>query len=329
MGWLGKTASPSRRFWGVILALAFTGTAYGATLTGSRFIIEFADGDEAVAQQSIAVLDAAQREFADRLPHDGAPIRVVICADIPSFRAHAGRLAKLPLVGLARSRRGVIVVKAPYLRYQDLDYAGTLRHELVHVLLARRTDTAMLPRWLNEGLAMTLGGGLHAESMFALARMYLGDRIIPYADLDFAFIAPETGVVFNDAYAQSLSMTRFLIDRIGEETLWEIVFAMNTQTFGEALRAKAGLSPGAFYRLWLKSLWKVALITSLMSGFSVFQVAAILVFVAFWRKRRRGQRILQRWEDEEAAADGALVLPSELEGREPPYPWEEDDEESW
>ena len=68
------------------------------------------------------------------------------------------------------------------------------------------------PGWMQS--AMTLGGGLHAESMFALARMYLGDRIIPYADLDFAFIAPETGVVFNDAYAQSLSMTRFLIDRI-------------------------------------------------------------------------------------------------------------------
>jgi len=315
------------RFWGILLALVASGTACAATLRGGLFEIEYADGEESLARKSLAVLQEAQREFAHRLPAGGEPVRVVICSTMGTFRIHARRLGRLPVEGIAQSEKGLIVVKAPGLRREALDYSGTLRHELVHVLLARNTDRAVLPLWLNEGIAMTVGKDFRWESMFRVARMYLYGRIIPYRELNFAFVAPHTGLEFGDAYAQSLSMTRFLIDRVGEATFWEMVYALNTMSFAEALQTKAGLSPGAFYREWRKSLWKVALVSSLVSGFSVFQLMAVLVIVAYWRKRRRGQQILRRWEEEEAEEGDVLLFPWELEDREPPYHWKESDEE--
>jgi len=47
-----------------------------------------------------------------------------------------------------------VAVRAPYLVEGPASFAGTLRHELLHVLLARNVNLDHLPRWLNEGIAM-------------------------------------------------------------------------------------------------------------------------------------------------------------------------------
>lgn len=309
-----------------LIVVLISCTVPAATITGGPFTVEYARGEEALAQRTLVVLEAALAEFAGRLPSGDAPIHVVVCATMQGFRRHAGRMGTRPVEGIARSAEGVIVVKAPGLRREAFDYEGTLRHELVHVLVARNANMAAVPRWLNEGIAMTVGKDFRWESMFRVARMYLQGRLIAYPELDFAFVAPETDLQFGDAYAQALSMTRFLRDRIGEETFWELVYAMRTEPFGAALRAKAGLTPLELYEEWRRTLWKVALISSLVSGFSVFQLMAVLVIVAYWRKRRRGKRLLMQWEKEEAEED-AIMFPWQLEGTEPPYPWEESDEE--
>jgi len=302
--------------------------APGARIEKSPFIIEYQDDAETLAEETLAILEKARAEFQRWLPTGNEPIRVIVCSTMGAFQAAAERMGRLPVEGIARSEGGVIVVKAPALRSDPFDYSGTLRHELVHVLLARNTDTAVMPRWLDEGIAMTVGKDFRWESMLHVANMYVRGRIIEYHALDFAFVAPEDDSQFGDAYAQSLSMTRFLMGRIGEEAFWEMVYSLKTRTFPEALRAVAGLTPRTLYDGWVQSLWKVALISSLVSGFSAFQVAAVLVIVAYFRKRRRGQHILRRWAAEEAD-DGLIMFPRELEDQEGPYPWENDDEESW
>jgi len=310
-----------------LIALLCVVTA-GERLVEAPFVIEFDPGRDALARRSLAVLQEARAEVAKRLPCGDAPVRVVICSTMASFERSTRLRSRGHLVeGVARSEQGVIVVKAPGLRRQAFDYAGTLRHELIHVLLARNTDVSALPRWLNEGLAMTVGGDYRWESMFRVARMHLGGRIIPYRELNLELAAPHTDLAFGDAYAQSLSMTRFLRDRIGEEGLWQLVGALRTTTFSRALEDKTGLTPWQLHEAWEHSLWKVAVVSSLVSGCSLFPLGALLLTMAYWRKRRRGQRILARWEEEEAEADDGCLLAHELEGREPPHAWEADYEE--
>jgi hypothetical protein len=54
-----------------------------------------------------------------------------------------------------------------------------------------------------------------------------------------------------------------------------LVRALKTTDFDEALPALTGLTPGVLYKSWRDSLWKVAVITSIVSGFSAFQLMAI------------------------------------------------------
>lgn len=227
--------------------------------------------------------------------------------------------------GIAKSPQGVIVVKAPYLLPSGQDYRGMLRHELIHVLLARNTEEANVPRWFDEGVAMVVSQELRWESGLRIARMYLRKRLIPYNELNFAFAPIGDEGLFDDAYAEALSITRYIIDRIGEERFWELVRSMKTISFEEALEKEAGLTPVALYDAWRRSLWKVALFGSLVSGFSAFQLMAILVVVAYLRKRRRGRKLVQQWEEEEDEPE--VFSWDKLE--EGPYPWEEecDDED--
>ena len=141
------------------------------------------------------------------------------------------------------------MVKAPYLRLPSgRNYAGTLRHELVHVLLHRNVGEDRIPRWFNEGLAMMLANEYACGAPLSVARMYIERRIIPYSHLDFSLMAPGTETEFGDAYAQSLSMTRYLRNELGEETFWALIRDSGPMGFPDALRKHAGKSAVAFWQ---------------------------------------------------------------------------------
>lgn len=284
-------------------AVGCTVRANAAQRLIQRGIIEIAysERDEAVARKSAEILEKAIVEFSEHLPAGDEPIRVVLCSSLEEFRQLTGPFGKARVTGVAKSEQGLIFVKAPRLTPPDHDFRGTLRHELVHVLVARNTDLANVPRWFNEGIAMVVSKELRWSSTMRVVRMYARRRLIPYPELNFAFAPLGNETVFGDAYAQALSMTRFLIDRVGEETFWDIVHAMKTMSFEEALRLHAGMTPGGLYDSWRRTLWKLALIGSLMSGFTLFQFMAFLLVVAYLRKRQRGRRILRQWEEEDAA----------------------------
>jgi len=128
--------------------------------------------------------------------------------------------------------------------------------------------------------------------------MYARGRIIHY-DLLAAVLSYRAGErAFGDAYAQSIAMTGFLVERLGEDRFWEMIHSLNGQSFDLALAAYAGLSPQQLWEEWRHSLWRVALVTSLVSGFTLFQIMAILSFWAWWRKHRRGRALLRAWEAE-------------------------------
>jgi hypothetical protein len=227
------------------------------------------------------------------------------------------------VAGVAQAEAGIIAVKSPRILPEGGDYIGTIRHELIHVLLARNVDPDNLPRWLNEGVTMTLSREYRWESRIQIAEMYLRGQIINYPDLDYALAAPGSEMQFGEAYAQSLSMTRFLMEQLGDDGFWSLLLSLRDQDFSHALKQYAGWSPRDFYFSWKKSLWKLALVSTVVSGLSLFQIMAVLVVVAYWRKRRHGQRIMKRWEQEEAPDDAEALDDSEFE------PWndEEDDED--
>jgi len=293
--------------------------AHADTFQRGIFHLTFNPSDRQVAEQSLAALEEATAEFATRLPAGDQPIHVLIAHTITEFIQHAGRFSHVNVSGVARSSQGRIILQAPRLRKLGGDYRGTVRHELVHILLHRNTDTGSLPRWLNEGIAMSLANEHRWNSTLTVAQMFLRRHIIEFRDLDRAFLAPGDEMEFGDAYAQALSMTRYLRDRLGEDAFWAVVLGCRNESFGDALRRHAGFSPRDLWQGYRRSLWLIALIGALTSG-SVFTPAAFLLLIAYWRKRRGNQRILRRWAREEAQAP-----PEEL------FSWDAivDDPDAW
>jgi len=306
-----------------LLCLAAWGEDGRQRVASGLLEVAYRPADEGIARECLGVLEAGLAEFSQRLPAGGAPIRVTICRTLEEFNQMAPSYARTQVGGIAKSERGDIIVKAPRLLPPGQDYRGMLRHELLHVLIARNTNLANVPRWFNEGVAMVASRELRWSNAMRVARMYVRGRVIPYPELNLAFAPFGNEALFGDAYAQAYSMTLHLVDEAGEERFWDVVHALDEMDFDDALHAHAGLTPGALYRSWRRSLWKIALMTSLVSGFTAFHVMAILLVVAYLRKRRRGRHILRAWEEEEDEED----VFSWDRVVEPAHPWEEDDRE--
>lgn len=303
-----------------------------ARLSRGLFTIEYPAGQQNVAERTLAILGEAVQEFTPMLPAGERPIYIVL-VDVPEeFERYAVHFTGLEVSGLAQPGNDLIIVKAPRLRMPSSDYPGTLRHELVHLLLYRNVNDDYLPQWLNEGIAMSLANEFYWQAMFSVARMFIQNRIIPIDRLDESFYSPSGQMEFNDAYAQSLSMTRYLRNLLGEDVFWGVVLALHDMPFPRALREVGGLSPDELWNGYQKALWKYAIFATMASGF-FFQPAAILLIIAYLRRRKIARDIYRRWEVEDAEeADSGVRVFHWDELVEDPDAWKQDrhdDEGPW
>lgn len=311
----------------IVFALAFTCAinTSAEVLQASNVIVQFNTAHKALARESIEIIQRGISEYGDRLPPGQEPIRLYIASTIQEFSSLSGGPNMRSVQAFARSEQGIIVAKSRKLLQIGASYPAILRHELLHILLARNTSLEHLPRWLNEGIAMELSREERWMSLFRVARMYTQNHIIEYKVLPYVFAAPGSETRFGDAYAQSLSMTKLLRKQLGREAFWSLIAALKTKPFGQVLKEKSGQTPSEFFNKWRASLWKIAVISGLVSGFSLFQFAAILAIVGYFRKRHKGKKLMRQWAEEEREDDDVqIILPWELEGQDGPYPWEED-----
>jgi hypothetical protein len=311
-----------------LFLIVLTSMVAGLVLSQSPsavFNVHLAPANATLSEKSLRILRDAYDDFATRLPSGESPIDVYVAQSYQEFRklgAPSGRVE-----GFAASEAGVIVIKAPPLLAPGADYAAILRHELLHVLIARNTGVDNVPRWLNEGLAMMLSRENRFDSVYRVARMHMEHRVIDYGALSYVFSAPGEEEEFGDAYAQSLSMTKHLRNILGERGFWRFIGELREKDFATALRDMSGLSEQEFYDAWRGSLWKLTTVVSVLSGLGVFQVMALLLIAAYIRKRRRAQRVLADWKQEEDDEVDNRIFARQLEDQEGPYSWEEDDSE--
>tara|TARA_R110001592_G_scaffold14535_8_gene64761 strand:- start:800 stop:1744 length:945 start_codon:yes stop_codon:yes gene_type:complete len=282
------------------LLLSLTATwAMADTLTGGIFTVDFHSDDRIVAEDTLAYLEEAAAEFSEHLPPGDTPIQVRIASNMNEFLGLSGTYAHVGVSGVTRADKSLIALKSPRLRSLGDDYRGTVRHELVHVLLHRNVDTTNLPRWLNEGLCMMLANELRWGSALQVARMHLSGQLVPLDRLDRVFALPGNDHQFGNAYAQALSMTRYLRDELGEERFWNVILDTREESFASAMVSKGNLSAQAFWQGYMGSLWWLTVISVLRTG-SFWGAISFLCILTFLVKHWRNRKIVQRWESEEA-----------------------------
>ena len=233
--------------------------------------------------------------------------------------APAGRGAPQWAVGVAYPDLGVVSV-AIHRQANYIEPIATLKHELAHLALgAALGDRA--PRWLHEGFAYQHSAEWSRERIDTLSGMAFLGTTIPIAELDREFPAQE--LVAHRAYAQSYDFVGFLSRRgrwddasddgdrypfrrflrlIGDGST---VDDAATKAFGRPLRA--------LFDEWKEDLEKRYGAPVGLLGFLLWIGAAVLLVLAWRRRRRQNRQRLALWELEEItrreAARTAIVAP--------------------
>lgn len=230
------------------------------------------------------------------LDRPGPPIIVQLLPEgTPEARSHPGWIAGYTTPG--SSRVVLFPARAPFYPQDFLE--DTLHHEIAHVLTARAARYRPLPRWFNEGVAMTAEHTWGLLDDTRLAVDLLWRHPVPVDQLDEMF---HQGVSENQrAYAMSGALVHDVLERVGPSAVAEILALVGSGTrFDRAFASVAGETPDqAGAMLWQRrSVW-VRWMPFITSSAVLWMAVTVLALYAIRRRRARSARLRKQWAEEE------------------------------
>jgi hypothetical protein len=275
--------------------------------------ISYEPGLESTARKMRASAEETLERISNDLVDLPVPkhIRVQLVTDaaqLPAI-APAGRGAPPWAIGVAYPDLGIISV-AIRRGAQISDPVQTLRHELAHIALG----TAIGPRaphWLHEGFAYQHSNDWTWDRTETLAGMAWFGGIIPLGQLDASF--PQEESPANRAYAQSYDFVGYLSrrgrweDKEDDGDRWPFRRFLTAVGGGADLDTAAmrafGKPIGELFEEWRSDLTKRYLMAPIgLFGLALWVLCAILLALAWFRKKRSNRRRLGQWEIEEREA---------------------------
>jgi hypothetical protein len=260
-------------------------------------------------------------------------IRVQVVRDTASLPSVAPENRGAPpwAIGVAYPDLGIISV-ATRRGAQLVDPASTLRHELAHIALGRALGPRA-PHWLHEGFAYQHAGEWAWDRTETLAGMAWFGGIIPLDQLDGSF--PQEESPAHRAYAESYDFVGYLSrrgrweDNDDDGDRWPFRRFLTMVGQGTDINAAAqrafGKPIGQLFDEWREDLSKRYMLAPIgLFGLAVWVLCALLLALAWLRKRRHNRRRLGEWERQERREDEehARLRPVIV----PPYvPWPGED----
>ncbi len=224
------------------------------------------------------------------------------------------------VVAVARPQFNEIVILRPlFFGGGGQEQRQVLVHEMAHLIIGTHVQRE-LPAWLNEGLAMLAAGEDDFDKEWRVMTAGSFGSLLPLTQLEDR-VAIGGGSSQQLAYAQSLSLTKFLIKR----HFPQVRGGADPAPMAQAL-ADPETGPALMERLWdphyryaLEIQWRReqrtvwSMLTTLTGGGVLWGLMALLFLAAYWRKKRMERHKREHFGEEEAR-DREL-------GLEPP-PWE-------
>lgn len=188
----------------------------------------------------------------------------------------------------------------------DLEVVFT--HELSHVALYRAVGGQQMPRWFIEGVAIHQSEVRLLPRMQSLLRAAVQQSVIPLPELNERF--PERPHEVNLAYAQSADLIGFMRENDDDAKRFQrlVVGVRRGEPFEEALAAAYGWTISGLERQWRDSLrtrYRVA--PFLLGGTTIWSLAAVLMFLAYRRRRKQHRAKLDKMEKQEALEAATLA----------------------
>lgn len=225
---------------------------------------------------------------------------IVLAGTRKTFRDMAGNDS---FVAFAIPGRQVIAIDHTRMGEHPFTLEITLRHELCHLLLHRRMGGTGMPRWLDEGIAQWISGGIPElaaiprESLLTSAA--LTGSLLSLASLDRSFPRDDRGLAL--AYGQSRSVVEYIVRNYGRNGVLNILEAMRKGAdLQGAIEVSLMLTPLELEKAWRsEQLGLTALLAYLAVHLYtiLFLLAALLTFWGYIRAVLRKRRLREEPED--------------------------------
>lgn len=230
-------------------------------------------------------------------PSAGPPIRVELHAEDSAVASATPQW----IAGFAQGALDRVVLfpeRVP--RYPNGSLDEVLRHELMHVYIARATAGRSVPRWFNEGLS-TVGAtswGLGDRTRLTWALVFRGRREL--VELDPLF---RDGATAPAAYAISAAFVRDLVRRYGSGVAAHLLAEVRRgASFDVAFRTATGTTvERAADRFWSTHSLFYRWIPILSSSLTLWIAITGLFLLAAGRRRQRDARVRELWDAEDRA----------------------------
>lgn len=289
---------------------------------GSNFVIHIEDSSKRLQAESTLV--AAGMDLSRMLGHEiSYNPHVYVETDIAIFERRVG--GRFPDWGAAAAipERRMMVIKSPTVFRLRRSLSELLGHELAHLWLTDRMNSAAVPRWFDEGLAMSVSSEWRWSHNLAMSEAAVFGQLIPLADIESVnqFDQAEAQV----AYAESYLAVGYFYKSYGKDA---VHLFLDSLAAGSGADAALIVSTGSNYsdfdrefQLYLNE--RFTLVTLLMDTMYFWLALALILIVGAALKFRRRRQYYARWEKEEElhSTDFDYGDPDNPEATEDDEPW--------
>ena len=194
------------------------------------------------------------------------------------------------------------------------DQGAVLTHELSHIALHRAVAGRPLPLWFVEGLATHQAGEHRLARVRTLWEAAVADNVLPLELVSRRF--PERANQVNLAYAQSADLVRHLLQSSDDRSRLGTLLAHVAEgmAFETAVLTSYHIDLDYLEREWRHGLSeRFRVLPLVLTGTALWGGIAILVIVAYARRRKQHREKLAHWAAEEAESDRALSALSQAQ----------------
>ena len=269
-------------------------------------VVSAAPAWESAAKQIALEAPAVVTRVARRLDLPPPPeMLVVVTGDPPRTASDEQRLGLRGVppwaAGIAEASSGRIVL---FVRdataYPHRDATGLLAHEVTHVLLdASVPRGTRIPRWYDEGLALSVERSTSLEDALELAWSLAWSRPLPLLALEDDWPAGEADA--RAAYAQALSMVTMAEQHAPPGGVRRLVTRLRAgEPFDRAFTIAYGLDPEVLASLWYREArWRYLVRPAFWAALSFNGLLGALALVAVVVGRERRRRRMAEWAERE------------------------------
>ena len=178
---------------------------------------------EAAAKEAAEIYPIIKRDLEKTLRW---PINFRSTVLLLKERSTFQRMAQSQLVvAFAVPAKNLMVIDHSKMAVDPFTLEGTMKHELCHLLLHHHLDGKDFPKWLDEGIAQWVSGGIievmRTRDETRLTQATLGRKIIPVRALAERFPGDRESLFL--AYEESKSLVTYIIEKHGVEGVLSIL----------------------------------------------------------------------------------------------------------